>query len=56
MSKHMITAEVASQSHITEDIYSLVLKAHEIAEEAVPGQFVIIYGIILFEILSVQPF
>ena len=43
MSKHMITAEVASQSHITEDIYSLVLKAHEIAEDAVPGQFVSLY-------------
>ena len=44
MPKHMITAEVQSQSRITEDIFSLVLKAGEIAGEAVPGQFVSLYS------------
>jgi len=44
MSKHMITAEVVSQSRITEDIFSLVLKAAEIAKEAVPGQFVSLFS------------
>ena len=39
----MLTAEVVSQSKITEDIYSMVLKAGKIAEEAVPGQFVSLY-------------
>ncbi|MBR0146301.1 MAG: dihydroorotate dehydrogenase electron transfer subunit [Eubacterium sp.] len=43
MGKHMLTAEVVSQSKITDDIYSLVLKAWKIAEEAVPGQFVSLY-------------
>ncbi len=43
MGKHMITAEVVSQSRVSDDIYSLVLRAKEIAEEAVPGQFVSVY-------------
>ncbi len=43
MSKHMLTAEVVSQTRITEDIYSMVLKAGEIAADAVPGQFVSLY-------------
>ena len=44
MSKHMITAEVVSQNRITEDIFSLVLKAADIAKEAVPGQFVSLFS------------
>ena len=44
MKKQMITAEVVSQNRVTDDIYSMVLKAGEIAKEAVPGQFVSLYS------------
>ena len=44
MKKQMTTAEVVNQSRIAEDIYSLTLKAPEIAKEAVPGQFVSLYS------------
>ena len=42
--KHMLTAEVASQSRITEDIFSLIIKTKEIADDAVPGQFVSLFS------------
>ena len=41
--KFMITSEVLSQNRLTEDIYSLTLKARDIALAAVPGQFVTLY-------------
>lgn len=44
MGKVKITAEVVSQTCIATDIYSLILKAGEIASQAVAGQFVSVYS------------
>ena len=44
MGKVKITAEVVSQTCIATDIYSLILKANEIASQAVAGQFVSVYS------------
>jgi len=44
MGKVKITAEVVSQTCIATDIYSLILKAGEIALQAVAGQFVSVYS------------
>ena len=43
MSKVKIRAEVVSQKEIAEEIFDLVIKAEEIAKEAVCGQFVSLY-------------
>ncbi len=41
--KHKMTAAVISQEKIAEDIYSMWLKADQVAAEAVPGQFISMY-------------
>jgi dihydroorotate dehydrogenase electron transfer subunit len=43
MAKVKITAEVVKQTKIAEDIFNLIIKAPEIAEQAVAGQFVSLY-------------
>ncbi|MGN0396299.1 MAG: dihydroorotate dehydrogenase electron transfer subunit [Coprococcus sp.] len=43
MGKLKMTARVVSQECIATDVYSLVLRAKEIAEQAVAGQFVSVY-------------
>lgn len=42
--KKVVMAEVVSQTRVTEDILSLVLRAREVAEQAVPGQFVSLFS------------
>ena len=44
MSKTILTAEVVSQTKISEDIFSMILKAKPIAEEAHSGQFINLYS------------
>lgn len=44
MGKLKMTAQVVSQECIATDVYSLVLKADEIAKQAVAGQFVSVYS------------
>lgn len=43
MSKKKMTASVISQEKIVEDIYSMWIKAQEVAQKAVPGQFISMY-------------
>ncbi len=43
MGKLKMTAQVVSQECIATDVYSLVLKAYEIAKQAAAGQFVSVY-------------
>lgn len=43
MAKVKITADVLQQTELAEDIFSLTIKAAEIAEKAVAGQFVSLY-------------
>ena len=38
-----ITADIIKQEHLTEDIYSMIIRAKEIAEEAHSGQFLNLY-------------
>ncbi len=44
MGKLKMTAQVVSQECLATDVYSLVLKADEIANQAVAGQFVSVYS------------
>lgn len=44
MAKIKMTANVIRQENIATDIFSMILKAPEIAKEAVPGQFIDIYS------------
>ena len=43
MSKRKVPCEIISQSKISDDIFSMVFKNKEMAEEARPGQFVALY-------------
>lgn len=43
MAKIKMTAKVASQQALTEDIFSMWIQADEIAAAAVPGQFISVY-------------
>ena len=43
MSKRKVPCEIISQSKISDDIFSMVFKNKEMAEEACPGQFVALY-------------
>ena len=43
MSKKKMTASVISQEKIAEDIYSMWIKAQEVVQQAVPGQFISMY-------------
>ncbi|MBP3702763.1 MAG: dihydroorotate dehydrogenase electron transfer subunit, partial [Lachnospiraceae bacterium] len=43
MSKTQIMAKITGLTKITDDIFSMWLKAGTIAKEAVPGQFVSLY-------------
>ena len=44
MAKVKITAAVTLQEQLAADIYDMRIKAPEIAESAVPGQFVSLYS------------